>query len=326
MSGHLRYASRPLVAISMVAMLAACSQRETPPPAAEVREQPAAEAAPASENAQSFTVGALTATALRDGTLEFPNDNKVFGVGRKPEEVGDVLNAAGLPTDKLQLSVQPLLVKAADRVLLFDTGAASNFGPTAGKLPQALAEAGVDPKSVTDIFISHVHGDHVGGLVDAGGKLVFENADIHLSMPEWDFLRGLKTEEARGIGLGQLAAFVAAVTPKVIAFSPGADIVPSVVKAVEIKGHTPGHSGYLITSGADTLLYIGDAAHHFIVSVQKPEWRNGFDADGAAGAASRKALIEQNAASGQRIYAVHFPFPGVGKFEKRGDGHVWVAE
>lgn len=322
MPRFLRLPAASLAVLSMAALLAACSPREAPPPAADN-----APAAPATSEAfRNFTIGALAATALRDGALEFPNDNQVFGLGHTPEEVAAVLTMAGLPSDKLQLSVQPLLVKSGERVLLFDTGAASNFGPTAGQLPAALAAAGIDPASVTDIFISHVHGDHVGGLVDAGGSLAFANAAIHLSAPEWEFLRGMDAQTASGIGLGQHAAFVAAITPKVATFAPGADILPGVVKAVEIKGHTPGHSGYLIGSGADTLLYIGDAAHHSVISVQKPEWGNGFDGDGATGAASRLAMIQQYAASGQRIYAVHFPFPGIGKFEDRAEGFVWVAE
>jgi glyoxylase-like metal-dependent hydrolase (beta-lactamase superfamily II) len=99
-----------------------------------------------------------------------------------------------------------------------------------------------------------------------------------------------------------------------------------VVKAVEIKGHTPGHSGYKITSGQDSLLYVGDSMHHYVVSLQKPEWSMGFDGDKAVAAKSRAALIADSAASGQRIYAVHFPYPGIGKFEKQGDGYVWVGE
>jgi glyoxylase-like metal-dependent hydrolase (beta-lactamase superfamily II) len=127
-------------------------------------------------------------------------------------------------------------------------------------------------------------------------------------------------------GIGKLAEFIAAVTPKVVAFAPGTDIMPGLVKAVEIAGHTPGHSGYLIGSGTDTLLYIGDAAHHSVVSVQKPEWMIAYDHDGALGAKSRAAVIADSAASGQRIYAVHFPYPGIGKFEKKDAGYVWVAE
>ncbi len=300
--------------------LAACSKTAEVPPStkADAAPAPAAEApaAPKSQNVQTFTIGEFSAMALSDGSLELPNDNKVFGVGRTPEEVAAVLTANELPTDKLKLTIHPLLVKAGDRVLLFDTGAGSLFGPGTGELSKSFAEAAVDPQSVTDIFISHSHGDHVGGLVNAEGKLAFPNATIHLSKPEW----------AHMAGQDQYKALIAAMQPKVDAFAPGAELVPGVVTAVEIKGHTPGHSGYRITSGADTLLYVGDSMHHYVVSVQKPEWTIAFDGDSATASKSRADLIAQSAASGQRIYAVHFPFPGVGKFEKRADGIVWVAE
>lgn len=325
MAPSLRTGSVSLFTLAICSALAACSRTEAPA-VAEAAPPAASAPAPASNEARAFSIGTLQATALFDGTLEFPNDNQVFGIGHTPQEVAAVLGAADLPTDKLQLSVQPLLVRAGSQVLLFDTGAAGNFGPTAGKLPTSLAAAGIEPASVTDIFISHAHGDHVGGLVDGAGKLVFANATIHLSAPEWDYVRALDEQKAAAIGIGQLAAFISALTPKVVAFAPGTDIVPGVVKAVEITGHTPGHSGYLIGSGTDTLLYIGDAAHHSIISVQKPEWPNGFDGDAAVGAASRVAMLEQQAASAQRIYAVHFPYPGLGKFVKRAEGYVWAAE
>jgi glyoxylase-like metal-dependent hydrolase (beta-lactamase superfamily II) len=95
---------------------------------------------------------------------------------------------------------------------------------------------------------------------------------------------------------------------------------------VEIKGHTPGHSGYLIGSGADTILYVGDSVHHSVVSVQEPDWTIAFDGDAPTAQKSRKELLETSAASGQRIYGVHFPFPGIGKFEKKGEKIVWVPE
>lgn len=321
--------------------LAACSKTaDAPPPpppaAAEPAPAPVAESAPAAAPAtapaakeatfKAFTIGELPAIALHDGGFELPNDNKVFGVGQTPEAVAAVLSAAGQPTDKLKLSIQPLLVKAKDHVLLFDTGAGSNFGAGAGHLAGALADAGIDPQTVTDIFISHVHGDHVGGLVNAQGSLAFPNATIHLSNPEWKFLTGLTDEHAKMIGLPGHVALVAAMTPKVADFKPDAEVVPGLVKAVEIKGHTPGHSGYLITAGSASLLYVGDSMHHFVISVQKPEWPIAYDGDATVGAASRAALIAQLAASQQRVYAVHFPFPGLGKFEKKGDSAVWVAE
>src|SRR5690606_19924502 len=133
---------------------------------------------PLSENVRTFTIGGMTGIALRDGGLDLPNDNAVFGVGRTPAEVAEVLTAAELPSDKLSLSVQPLLVKVGGRVMLFDTGAGGAMGEGAGKLGAALTEAGIAPGSVTDIFISHLHGDHVGGLIDAEGNPVFTNATV----------------------------------------------------------------------------------------------------------------------------------------------------
>jgi glyoxylase-like metal-dependent hydrolase (beta-lactamase superfamily II) len=311
------------LAVLVVLALAACSKTADAPKEgaaapAPATDTPAAEAPPAavSQNVFAFKIGELPAMALRDGAMELPNDNKVFGVGRTPEEVAAVLGAAGQPTDKLALTIEPLLVKAQDRVLLFDTGAGTLFGPGSGLLPGSLTEAGVDPQSVTDIFISHSHGDHVGGLVNAEGALAFPNATIHLSKAEWQHMAGNK----------QYAALNKAMKPKVAEFAPGAELIPGVVKAVEVKGHTPGHSAYLISSGADSLLYVGDSMHHFVVSVQKPEWTISFDGDSATASKSRADLIARSAASGQRIYAVHFPFPGIGKFSKQGDTHAWVAE
>jgi glyoxylase-like metal-dependent hydrolase (beta-lactamase superfamily II) len=320
----------PFIAIIAASLLVACSKKAEAPPAAaaEPAPAPAAEPAPAPkvENTKALMIGDLEATAVRDGFLEFPNDNKVFGVGHTPEEVAALLTAANLPTDKIQLSLQPLLVQTVDRVLLFDTGAGSNFGPSAGQLVANLTAANIDPKSVTDIFISHVHGDHVGGIVDANGALNFPNAKIHIAKAEWKFLVDLGADKAKNIGVPNYDALVAGMKPKVDAFAPGAELVKGTVKAVDIKGHTPGHSGYLITQGPDSLLYVCDSMHHSIISVQKADWPMNFDSDQATGAKSRAALIADSAEKGQRIYAVHFPFPGVGKFEKQGDGYVWVAE
>lgn len=323
-----------LLAVIFAASLAACSAR----PQAPQHEQESANAtdtapqavratkAAKATNVRIFTIGDFSAIALRDGGLSLPNDNKVLGVGRTPAEVAAVLSGAGLPTDHLELSIQPLLVQTAERVMLFDTGAGTNMGPSGGRLPTSMAEAGIAPATVTDIFISHSHGDHVGGLVNAAGKLAFPGAAIHISSPEWAYLKGMTAEQGTANGIPNHAALIAAITPKVVEFAPDAEIVPGAVKAVAIKGHTPGHSGYRIASKKASILYIGDAMHHFVVSVRKPDWTIAFDGDAPTAQASRSALLADSARSGQLIYAVHFPFPGIGKIQRKGDGFVWVAK
>jgi len=309
-----------MAAIPALVLLAACSPKEpTPPPATQAEPAPAPEApaAPVVENVHRFTIGTMPAYALRDGGLTVPNDSKTLAVNKTPEDVAKLLTAAGTtPTDTLSLSIQPLLVLGGERVLLFDTGAGMNMGPGAGHFAASLQESGVAPDSITDIFISHAHGDHVGGLLGEDGKLRFPAATIHMSNNEWNSLKGMKEQ----------AALVAAITPKVKPFKAGADLIPGLVQAVDIKGHTPGHSGYLIGSGSDTLLYVGDSVHHSVISVQEPDWTIAFDGDAAVAQKSRKEMLEKNAASGQRIYAVHFPYPGLGKFEKQGEKIVWVPE
>jgi glyoxylase-like metal-dependent hydrolase (beta-lactamase superfamily II) len=275
---------------------------------------------------QAFKIGSYSALALKDGALQEPNDGKSFVVGQSTADVAKTLESGGAPGDHFEFSIQPLLVHAGSRVLLFDTGAGSNFGEIAGKLLGAMAAAGENPASVTDIFISHAHGDHVGGLLTPAGTLAFPNATIHMSAPEWKWLSDMSAETAKNVGIPQVTSLVATIRAKVVPFEPGADLLPGIVKAVEVKGHTPGHSAYRIGSDPDTLLVVGDAMHSYVVSVRKPSWKVAFDTDQQTAAASRTALVAQAAATGQRLFAEHFPFPGVGKIVKHKRGYVWVPE
>ncbi len=263
-----------------------------------------------------FKIGKLDAVALKDGDIDAANDGKTFAVGQPTQAVSALLAAAGQPTDVLHLSIQPLLVRSGTRVLLFDTGAADASFARAGRLPASMREAGVTPAQVTDIFISHRHADHTGGLLTRDGALAFPNATIHISAPEWEAFR----KE------GNNAAMVAAMAPKVETFKPGATILPGVVTAVDVRGHTPGHSAYEITSGNDRLLYIGDVVHHFVISVQRPEWTVEYDENAPLAQATRRAELKRVAEGNVRVYAVHFPFPGLGHVKEQGDSFVWVPE
>jgi glyoxylase-like metal-dependent hydrolase (beta-lactamase superfamily II) len=287
-----------------------------------------ADAAPGTPVAQfqAFKIGSYSAVALKDGGLQMPVDGKSFVVGQSNEAVGAVLKAGGAPADHFEFSIQPLLVHAKNRVLLFDTGAGNFFGDIAGTLQQSMTAAGEKPSSVTDIFISHAHGDHIGGLVTPAGALAFPNATIHLSAPEWTWLSNLSQDQANNYGIQQVSTLVSTIKPKVAPFQPGANLLPGIVKAVALKGHTPGHSGYLIGSGADSVLVFGDAMHSFLVSVRKPSWHVAFDGDQKLGATTRVTLVNDSAASGQRLYSEHFPFPGIGKIVNGKDGASWQPE
>lgn len=297
-----------ILTAALTATLAACS------PAAESAAGEPASATAVHPDVHRFRIGTIDAYALRDGSLTVPNDNKTLAVGESAADTGALLTAAGLPTTSLNLSLQPLLIRSGNRVILFDTGAAGQMG-TEGKLQASLTAAGFEPGQVTDILISHGHGDHVAGLVNAQGALAFPNATIRMAANEWTALQSQ----------AELAALVTAITSKVQTFQPNAEIAPGVT-AVDIAGHTPGHSGYRISSGEESLVYFGDTMHHSVISVQRPDWTIAFDGVEATAEASRKALLERAATENLRLYGVHFPFPGLGRVQKRGADFVWVPE
>jgi glyoxylase-like metal-dependent hydrolase (beta-lactamase superfamily II) len=284
-------------------LLAACSGSPSP-------KAPAATPG----RAERLQIGTLEAYALEDGAIVVPNDGKTFGLGRPPSETADVLAAAGLPRDKIRVDIECLLVKAGDHVILFDTGAGGATYADAGRLPQSLALAGVQPAAITDIFISHAHGDHVGGLVTKAGALAFPSATIHMSAPEWTAMQASTEQEDKRL--------VAAIAPKVAPFEPGAQVLP-VVKAIATQGHTPGHSSYEI---GEELFYLGDVAHHSIISVQRPAWSNEWDGDRPAAEAMRQQTLTKLAADHTRVFAGHFPFPGVGHVVASGPMLVWEPE
>lgn len=310
MTFHARLAAASLILAAMGAT--ACSPEPETQKAATPPSAPAA-----SSDIHAFRIGQIQAVALKDGEMTFAASDREMSPWSDTAEVSRLLTAAGQTDGQVHLSIQPLLVRDGDRVVLIDTGAGGQMG-TEGKLFASLRAAGVEPGQVTDILISHAHGDHVGGLVGKDGALAFPNATIRMSAAEWEFAKA----GAANAGAGPL---LAAITPKVETFQPGAQVTPS-IKAVPLAGHTPGHTGYEIVSGADRLLYIGDAMHSSVISVQAPELANGWDSDAAAGVRTRQGLLSRGASENLRIYANHFPFPGLGRFQRRDDAFVWAPE
>src|SRR6185437_2399289 len=263
---------------------------------------------PALPAAHSFNVGKLKLTSLHDAQYVVPNDGKTFGVGVDPATTGAVLRAAGASTDRITLSVDALLVRTGHRLLLIDTG----LGPTVhGSLLASLHEAGVKPAAITDVLLTHSHGDHSGGLLDDSGHVAFPKAAIRMSSAEWSWLQTKGPEE-----------LVKAISKRVHTFEPGAQIAPGVT-SVALKGHTPGHVGSEIASGGERLLDIGDLAHSYIVSLARPQWQVEFDNDDATARAIRSTTLKQLASDQEWVFSPHFPFPGVGHIEAAGEAFAW---
>lgn len=259
---------------------------------------------------QSFKLGKLELTALRDAQFVVHNDGKIFGGDTSTAAVAEVLKSKGLPDDRITLSVNALLVRTGRRVVLLDSG----LGPKAnGTLLASLKAAGVAPEIVTDVVITHSHGDHVGGLVGADGALAFPKAVIRMAAPEWAWMKDQKGN----------ADLVKVIESHVQTFMPGKAIAPGVTP-IALDGHTPGHVGYEIVSGKQRLLDIGDMAHSSVISLQKPDWAMGFDSDKAVAKATRKATLARLAKDQELVFAPHFPFPGVGHVTVDGDGFGWA--
>lgn len=261
--------------------------------------------------ATSFQIGTIAVTSLSDTQYVLPNDGKIFGVGAGAEAVAKVLSAANAPTEVISLPVDALLVHDGKRVVLIDSG----LGPKLkGSLIASLALVGVKPADVTDVLITHPHPDHIGGLIAADGRQAFPKAKIHFSAPDW---KQLSTQADQ-------ADLVKAIQAQVVSFEPGSRITSSIT-SVALPGHTPGHVGYRIVSGNDSLLDVGDVAHSSIISLAEPDWGMGFDQDGDLAKSTRRHELGELTKSQQLIFAPHFPYPGIGTVEASGEGFKWKS-
>jgi glyoxylase-like metal-dependent hydrolase (beta-lactamase superfamily II) len=270
-------------------------------------------------------LGDFEITALSDGTVDLKP--KELLTGTTAAHVGDMLQRS-FEGDEVQTSVNAFLVNTGSQLVLVDTGAAKLFGPTLGNLLANLAAAGYKPEQVDAVLITHMHADHVGGLM-ADGEPAFPNATVHADQADADFwLSPARLAAAPEAEKGFFQGAMASVNPYVTAgrfkgFTGGTDLFPG-IRAVAAPGHTPGHTVYAIESKGQKLMLWGDLVHVAAVQFAEPSVTIAFDTDSNVAAVQRKLAYADAAKQGYWVGAAHLSFPGLGHLRGDGDVYTWV--
>jgi glyoxylase-like metal-dependent hydrolase (beta-lactamase superfamily II) len=268
-------------------------------------------------------VGEATVTALYDGYIALPAKafkNVPDKHIRALYEKSFLDPGKGEPT-----AVNAFLIDDGGRRILVDAGTRDCFGPTMGGLPGSLRAAGYAPGDIDAVLITHMHGDHVCGLIDGGGKAVFPRAIVWAAEEEAAYWLDETRPDAGQSGFRQARDAFAPyrATGAFHTFKSGAELFPG-IRAIATHGHTPGHTSFLLSSKGENLLIWGDIMHVAAVQFARPEATILSDIDPKQAAAARKAMFEAAVKNGWSIAGVHLPFPGIGRIRKDGGAYAFV--
>ena len=226
----------------------------------------------------------------------------------------------------------PIVVNTGAKLVAIDTGlGAGAYEQSKGAIGQYqtnLAAAGIDPKSIDVVIISHFHGDHIGGLLTTDNKPVFPNAEILVPEVEWKFWtdEGEASRASEGLkgNFANAKRVFGALGNKVTPYQARKDVVPG-INAVATPGHTPGHTSFRISSGpANVMAQIDVTAGPALLFVRNPDYQAAFDMDGPMAVQTRRKLYDQLVADKMMLQGFHLPFPSVGYIEKDGNGYRFV--
>jgi glyoxylase-like metal-dependent hydrolase (beta-lactamase superfamily II) len=270
-------------------------------------------------------LGDFEVTALSDGTVDLTMADLLTNI--TAARIRSALAKEYLK-DPVEASVNAYLINTGNKLVLIDAGSGTFFGPTVGKLMANLKASGYQPEQVDEIYITHMHSDHAGGLV-SGDKIAFPNAIVRADRRDADFWLSKANMDAAPKEVKQVfEAAMASINPYIAAdkfkpFDGNTDLVAG-VSAIATYGHTPGHTVYMVESQGQRLVLWGDLMHVAAVQFAEPSVTIRFDTDSKAAAAQRKKQYADAAKRGHWVAAAHLPFPGIGHLRADGKGYDWV--
>lgn len=276
----------------------------------------------------ALKIGDIDVMVISDGVLLLPTET--LATNADPAVRAAWLNHMCLPKDAFDWPLNVIVVQSAGRTILIDAGLGLEFPdfPKAGQTVSRLEAAGIDLASVTDVVLTHMHMDHVGGLLVDGVKARLRpDLQIHVAAAEaqfWeapDFSHTAMPSPVPDVLRSVAKRFLNEYRGYLRTFDKEYEVAPGVV-ACRTGGHTPGHSVVRLSSGGDRLTFAGDAV--FQVGFERPDWHNGFEHDPDEAARVRIHLLRELASTGEQLVATHLPFPSVGRVALEGDVFRWV--
>lgn len=271
-------------------------------------------------------LGQFEVTALYDGAIDL--DEKLLKNIDK-RDIQRLLAREFLKGPKVQTAVNAYLVNTGNKLVLIDAGAAKLFGPGLGNIVDNLRAAGYTPEQVDTVLVTHLHGDHINGLVTPDGQRVFTNAEVWSAKADNDFWlsEAIANQAPKDFQpffkMSRDAAAPYLAAGKWKTFDSDRELLAG-VSSMDTHGHTPGHASYLFQSGDQRLLVLGDLVHNHAVQFARPEVAFEFDNDPKQAVATRKRIFHKAAREKLMVAGMHLPFPGVGHVRKEAKGYAWV--
>lgn len=272
-------------------------------------------------------LGSYEITVLGDGYVDLPNE-----IWSNPgaDKLNEYLNNAYQPPGSIRNGVNAYLINTGNKLILIDSGAAGLFGPNAGLFPGNLSDVGVKPEDIDQILITHVHPDHIAGLLTSEGGVAIPNGQIHVEGLELDYWTSTEAQ-SKAVDISKpwfdlARGWQKAYDGRISTFNGETDLGDGIT-AFPLPGHSPGHTGFRVESEGESLLIIGDAVISAAIQFANPEAGAIWDTSAEDSIKSRKMLFDMAAADRTAITATHIPFPSFGYVDRRTDGtYAYVPE